>query len=121
VDEKEVPEEFKIVFYRVMQEALTNAARHSQADTVSLRLAKDDSGFELEVMDNGCGFVPGEAFDGRDGLSGFGLKNMQERAEICGGCLTLRTHPGKGTSVKISLPLSPAPPVGLTLTAPTAP
>jgi signal transduction histidine kinase/PAS domain-containing protein len=121
VDEQDIPEEFKIVFYRVMQEALTNAARHSQADTVSLRLAKDDSGFELEVVDNGCGFVPGEAFDGRDGLSGFGLKNMQERAEICGGCLTLRTRPGKGTSVKINLPLSPVPPVGRTLTAPTAP
>jgi len=121
VDEQEIPEEFKIVFYRVMQEALTNAARHSHADTVSLRLTKDDSRFELEVVDNGCGSVLGEAVDGRDGLSGFGLKNMQERAEICGGCLTLRTRPGKGTSVKISLPLSPVPPVERAFTSPTAP
>jgi signal transduction histidine kinase len=121
VDEKEIPEEFKIVFYRVMQEALTNVAKHSQADTVSLRLAKGGAHFELEVVDNGCGFVPGEAVDGRDGLSGFGLKSMQERAEICGGSLALRTRPGKGTSVKISLPLSPAPPVDRAFTSPTAP
>jgi signal transduction histidine kinase/PAS domain-containing protein len=111
VEEQEIPEEFKIVFYRVMQEALTNAARHSRADTICIRLAKSVSHFEFEVEDNGCGFDSREVFAGLDGLSGFGLKSMQERAEICGGILNLHTQPGEGTCIRVTLPFSPAAPV----------
>ena len=106
--EQEIPEEFKIVFYRVMQEALTNAARHSRADTVTVRLLKGASHFEFEVEDNGCGFDTSNVFDAPDRLSGFGLKGMKERAEICGGFFNLRTWPGAGTSVKVILPLAAA-------------
>jgi signal transduction histidine kinase len=108
VEEQEIPEGFKIVFYRVMQEALNNAARHSQADTVCIRLTKSASHFEFEVADNGCGFDMSEAFDRQDSMSGFGLKSMQERTEICGGVLNLNNRPGAGTSVKITLPFDPA-------------
>jgi signal transduction histidine kinase len=107
VEEEEIPEEFKIVFYRVMQEALTNVARHSRADSVCIRLTKDGSQFEFEVEDNGCGFEASAILSGQDRLTGFGLRSMQERAEICGGALNLRTRPGSGTSVKISLPFGP--------------
>ena len=108
VEEQEIPEEFKIVFYRIMQEALTNVARHSQADAVTIRLAKGASYFEFEVEDNGCGFDTSNVFGAPDRLSGFGLKSMQERAEICGGVLNLRTRPNAGTSVKVSLPIAAA-------------
>jgi signal transduction histidine kinase len=108
VEEQEIPEEFKIVLYRVMQEALTNAAKHSRADTIFIRLAKGASHLELEVEDNGCGFDPGEALPERDGMSGFGLKSMRERAEICGGVLNLQTRPRAGTSVRITLPFGPS-------------
>jgi PAS domain S-box-containing protein len=104
VEEQEIPEDFKIVFYRVMQEAMTNAAKHSRADTIYVRLKKDASHFEFEVEDNGSGFDSGVVFDRQDRLSGFGLRSMQERAEICGGVLRLDTQPDKGTSVRVTLP-----------------
>jgi PAS domain S-box-containing protein len=108
VEEQEIPEEFKIVLYRNMQEALTNVSRHSQADAVTVRLAKSATHFEFEVEDNGCGFDTSSVFGGPDRLSGYGLKSMQERAEICGGILNVRTRPNAGTSVKVSLPFSAA-------------
>ena len=106
VQEHEVPEEFKIVIYRVMQEALTNAARHSKADTINIRLKKDADRLELEVEDNGCGFNPHEALESSDGLSGYGLRGMQERAEICGGSISIQSHPGAGTHIRATLPVS---------------
>ena len=108
VEEQDIPEEFKIVFYRVMQEAMTNAAKHSRADTVYIRLKKLASHFEFEVEDNGCGFNPDEVFARQDQLSGFGLKSMQERSEICGGVLNLHTQPDAGTSVRVALPIGTA-------------
>jgi signal transduction histidine kinase len=108
VQEYEIPEEFKIVFYRVMQEAVNNAVKHSKADTVTIRLKKDDANFELEVKDNGCGFDSSEVFSRRERFSGFGLKSMQERAEICGGALDIHTQPGDGTCVRVTLPIGAA-------------
>jgi signal transduction histidine kinase len=105
VQEHEVPEEYKIVFYRVMQEAVNNAAKHSRADTIYIRLRKGAAHFELEVEDNGTGFDLSEIFNRQDRLSGFGLKSMQERAEMCGGILNVHTQPGEGTIVKVTLPV----------------
>ena len=106
VQEHEIPEDYKIVVYRVMQEALTNAAKHSKADTINIRLKKDAGCLELEVEDNGCGFNPRKAFEGGDGLSGYGLRSMQERAEICGGSVSVHSRPGAGTHIRAALPVS---------------
>ena len=103
VQEHEIPEEFKIVFYRVLQEAVNNAVKHSRADTIHIRFRKREAHFELEVEDNGSGFDLSEAFSRQDRLSGFGLKIMQERAEICGGVLNIHTQPGEGTCVRVTL------------------
>jgi signal transduction histidine kinase len=103
VQEHEIPEEFKIVFYRVLQEAVNNAVKHSRADTINIRFRKREAHFELEVEDNGSGFDLSEAFSRQDRLSGFGLKSMQERAEICGGVLNIHTQPGEGTCVRVTL------------------
>jgi PAS domain S-box-containing protein len=106
VQEHEIPEDLKIVVYRVMQEALTNAAKHSRADTIYIRLKKDAGRLDLEVEDNGCGFDPLIAFQCGDGMSGYGLRGMQERAEICGGSITIRSRPGAGTHIRAALPVS---------------
>ena len=106
VQEHEIPEDYKIVVYRVMQEALTNAARHSKADTINIRLKKEAGCLELEVEDNGCGFNPRKAYEAGDGLSGYGLRSMQERAEICGGSITIHSRPGAGTHIRAALPVS---------------
>jgi PAS domain S-box-containing protein len=106
VEEHEIPEDYKIVVYRIMQEALTNAAKHSKADTIHIRLKKDAGHLELEVEDNGCGFTLRKAFESGDCLSGYGLRGMQERVEICGGSISIRSRPGEGTQIKAHLPVS---------------
>jgi len=60
------------------------------------------------VEDNGCGFNPDEVFARQDQLSGFGLKSMQERSEICGGVLNLTPSRTRGTSVRVALPIGTA-------------
>jgi PAS domain S-box-containing protein len=104
VREEDVPDEYKIVIYRVLQEALANVARHSKADRVAVRLKGNGSSLELEVEDNGCGFDAHDSQKRHDPIGGYGLKSMRERAEICGGSLIIRSRPTKGTSIHMSLP-----------------
>jgi PAS domain S-box-containing protein len=101
VVEQEVPEPLKIVIYRVIQEALNNAAMHSRADTISIRLKKTGDYIEAEVKDNGRGFDFNEVSQRGDGASGFGLKSMRERVEIIGGSFSLRSFSGTGTCIRI--------------------
>jgi len=101
VDEQEVPEPLKIVIYRVIQEALNNAAMHSKADTVYIRLKKTGHYIEAEVEDNGRGFDFNAVSHRIDGMSGFGLKSMRERVEIIGGSFSLHSLPGTGTCIRI--------------------
>jgi len=105
VDEQEVPELLKIVIYRVIQEALNNAAMHSKADTIYVRLKKSGSYFEAEVEDNGQGFDFKEVLNRGDRMSGFGLKSMRERVEIIGGLFSLHSLSGTGTCIRIAFPV----------------
>jgi len=105
VSEPEVPEPLKIVIYRVIQEALNNAAMHSQADTIYIRLKKFGDHVEAEVEDNGRGFDPKEISNPGDRLSGFGLKSMRERVEIIGGSFSLHSFSGTGTCIRIAFPV----------------
>jgi PAS domain S-box-containing protein len=105
VAEREVPELLKIVIYRVIQEALNNAAMHSKADTIYIRLKKSGNYFEAEVEDNGRGFDFKEVSNCRDRSSGFGLKSMRERVEIIGGSFSVHSLIGAGTLVRIAVPV----------------
>jgi signal transduction histidine kinase len=85
--------------YRVAQEALNNALRHSGADDVAVSLMARRGRVILEVTDDGKGFgtqtPPG----------GLGLPSMRERAASVGGSLTIRSAPGEGTMVRLSVPV----------------
>jgi PAS domain S-box-containing protein len=105
VNEQEVPELLKIVIYRVIQEALTNAAAHSKADTIYIRLKKSGNYIEAEVEDNGRGFDFEEVLNPGDRMSGFGLKSMRERVEIIGGSFSLHSLSGTGTCIRIAFPV----------------
>jgi signal transduction histidine kinase len=85
--------------YRVAQEALTNAMRHSGARTVCVSLSARRNRVLLEVADRGRGFTP-EAAPG-----GLGLTSMRERAQAAGGTLTVRSAPGEGTVVRLEVPV----------------
>jgi two-component system sensor histidine kinase UhpB len=98
-DFREIPGEVQLVVYRVGQEALANAARHSGADSIVVRLARQDDRVELRVSDDGRGF----AFDEAGG--GLGIEGMRERALLVGGELEIESRPGVGT--KVSLVVDP--------------
>jgi signal transduction histidine kinase len=84
--------------YRVAQEALHNALRHSGASQVSVTLSRSPRRVILEVADDGRGFPP-------DAPGGLGLASMRGRAAAAGGTLTIRSAPNAGTTVRLTVPL----------------
>ena len=85
--------------WRVLQEALTNARRHSRASNVSVRLKVEEEILGAEVADDGVGFGPGTQ-------PGVGQGSMRERAAAVGGELTIESEPGGGTRVRLRVPLT---------------
>ena len=90
--------------FRIFQEALTNIARHSEADKVSISLTTDQSNLNLEIKDNGKGITQDQIKDFRS----LGLHGMQERAMVFGGRVYVEGFPGKGTTVKVEIPITQA-------------
>jgi two-component system sensor histidine kinase UhpB len=91
-------DDVQLVVYRVAQEALTNAARHSKAQRIAVRLRRSVDGVELEVSDDGRGF----AFEQSD--RGLGIGGMRERALLIGAELRIESRPGRGTAVHLDIP-----------------
>jgi signal transduction histidine kinase len=87
--------------YRVAQEALHNALRHSGAAEIRVTLSRSPRRVILEVADDGHGFAP----DAPDAPGGLGLASMRGRAAAAGGTLTIRSAPGRGATVRLSVPL----------------
>ncbi len=87
--------------YRVLQESLTNIARHAGATQVTVSLWADEERLGLQVEDNGVGFDPAVIAPQLTG----GLSGMQERAKICGGQLLIDSQPGQGTYLSLELPV----------------
>jgi PAS domain S-box-containing protein len=102
IDENDVPDSLRIVIYRLLQEALNNMAKHSQADLVHLALERIDENIELTVMDNGAGFDIEEVLSEEMSKRGLGLASMKERAELSGGSFLVESQKGVGTTVKAS-------------------
>jgi two-component system sensor histidine kinase UhpB len=98
-DFSDLGDDQQLVVYRVAQEALNNAARHSEAQRVEVQLRRDaDGGVVLEVSDDGRGF----AFD--ESQRGLGIGGMRERALLVGAELTIESRPGAGTTVRLDVP-----------------
>ena len=94
--EEGVPASAKIVIYRVMQEALSNIVKHSQASDVFLSLNKSDHRLEFIIRDNGIGFDWEEAITKRSPWGGLGLRSMKERTESSGGLFGVESVKGRG-------------------------
>ena len=94
----ELSPDAQVVVYRVAQEALVNAARHSGASRIEVTLEPCDSRVRLRVTDNGSGFAFAE------GDKGLGLDGMRERALLVGGALDIDSRPGRGTTVTLEVP-----------------
>jgi len=95
-----VPHEVALCIYRVTQEALRNAARHSGAQGALVTLLNDDEALELHIADDGRGFD--EAAARRRG--GLGLTSIDERVRLVGGTVHVDTSPGRGTRISVRIP-----------------
>jgi two-component system sensor histidine kinase UhpB len=100
---KRLPHELEMVLYRVVQEALTNIARHSGASSCSVRLERQDSKIKGVISDNGCGFDVSAVMMSNES-EGLGLHGMEERTELVGGLIRFYSHPDMGTTVYLEVP-----------------
>jgi signal transduction histidine kinase len=94
----EQPDEVKVCIYRLVQEALNNAATHAEAKNAKVSVIQNSDKISVEIVDDGRGFDPQR-------VRGMGILGMEERVRRLGGGLTMESAPGKGTAVKAELPL----------------
>ena len=100
-----VSSEVAIACFRVAQEALTNVMRHAAARNVWLTLTHTEDGLELQVQDDGVGFDVQRALRDATGSARLGLLGMKERVEILRGTLEVESQPGRGTRIRIMVPV----------------
>jgi signal transduction histidine kinase len=105
----------KIVLFRVVQEALSNVRKHSEAERVTIVLRSRRTFVDLTITDDGCGFDPRRLDTNRLGLAG-----ISERVRLLGGAVEIETTPGGGTTVRATLPQwKPSTPAAATIYAAT--
>jgi signal transduction histidine kinase len=104
-DSDNLPDEYKTCIYRVVQEALHNCSRHSQATRVRIRVQQTPVQVSLSVQDDGCGFDVRQS-------KGLGLLGIEERVAHLGGECRVHSDPGSGTILSVELPLPAEPEKG---------
>jgi signal transduction histidine kinase len=95
-----LPPETESTIYRVVQEALTNVAKHARADRVEVAVERSNGSIRVQVTDDGCGFDPASP------CAGLGLVGMRERVELAGGALDIESRPQGPTVVRALVPAS---------------
>jgi signal transduction histidine kinase len=93
-----LPDDMRTCVYRVVQEALQNVSRHSRAASAVVTVRQEAGSLLLSVEDDGCGFDP-------EKTRGLGVLGMQERVRQLGGRFDLQSAPGKGTALRVTLPI----------------
>jgi len=107
VEEERLPVAVETALFRIVQEALANAARHARAKGVQIRLSREGTQVNLHVSDDGQGFDPSAP----RAATHVGLWSMRERAIQFGGEARIESAPGQGTRITITLPASGRSPV----------
>lgn len=100
---RRLPPQTELAFYRMAQEALNNVVHHAQAAQASLEISFLPETITLHIQDNGRGFVPPESLAELAPQGHYGLLGMHERAELIGATLDVRSAPGQGTRIGITL------------------
>lgn len=98
--ERDISDDLKTTIFRILQEAMNNIAKHSNADRVLLRLEKSNSSINLIIRDNGNGFNNKSLMSTKSYTNGFGITSMKERTELSGGTFDILSEPGEGTIVQ---------------------
>jgi signal transduction histidine kinase len=105
MDGQRLPREVETVLYRIVQEALTNAARHASANQVSVLLQRRRGTVVLVVEDDGEGFDVAQVMASTERRERLGLYGMEERASLVDGHLTVESAPDTGTTITVEIPL----------------
>ena len=100
--ELDLQEPYATTVFRILQESLTNIAKHAQASNVEITLARTDGELAISVRDNGVGFAP----ENPRKPNSYGLIGLRERAFLLGGKVQIDSAPGKGTVIDVHLPLN---------------
>jgi two-component system, NarL family, sensor histidine kinase DegS len=103
--ERRFPQEVEVLMFRVAQEALRNAGKHSRATNAEVSINFEDSTTTVIVSDNGAGFTVPEKISDLSRSNKLGLVGMEERVRLLGGTLEIHSEPGKGTSVTVTAPI----------------
>lgn len=99
-----LPPRIEAVLYRVVQEALKNSSKHAHARTAKIRLSRLQGHICCSIEDDGDGFDPSELSSGRI-RRGLGLLGIHERLRVLGGTCEIESAPGRGTTLKVKIPL----------------
>ncbi|HHX10323.1 MAG TPA: PAS domain S-box protein [Firmicutes bacterium] len=103
---RELPREVEALVFRIVQEGLSNAVKHSGANLIELRLGFEENSLKIEVRDNGKGFEPPQAAPGSLVTAGqMGLVGMFERAELLGASIQISSELGRGTLLSVTVPI----------------
>jgi signal transduction histidine kinase len=105
-----VPAEISLCLFRVLQEALHNALKHSGVRHFNVGLHGAPDAVQLTVRDRGVGFAPDEVIKGR----GLGLTSVKERLKLVDGTVVINSQPNGGTTIEARIPLSPSNTHGVT-------
>jgi signal transduction histidine kinase len=97
--------ELETALFRVSQEAITNIAKHSRAETVLIQVLERDDVIAIEIEDDGEGFDPSSLPPPAARERGLGLLGMRERVELFGGTIEIESAPGRGTRIAVSAPI----------------
>jgi signal transduction histidine kinase len=98
--------EVETLAFRVVQEALTNVAKHSGATAAKIEVERTAAHLKIRIADSGRGFDPQLALDSAHGGAGVGLRGMRERAELFGGKAHIDSGAGRGTRIELMVPLA---------------
>ncbi|MGC9195240.1 MAG: ATP-binding protein [Syntrophobacteraceae bacterium] len=104
IEESQIPQKLKIIIFRIIQEAMNNAAKHSKAGQIQLSISLENGSIILCVKDDGIGFQR-DATASKACGTGFGLTSMRERAELSGGKFEIESSPGSGACVMACWPI----------------
>ena len=104
--ERRLPAQIETALFRIIQEAATNIIRHANAGKTSLSLEFSETSVAVHIKDDGKGFDLDEVMRTKDSGRGLGLLSMQERAELMGGHLSIRSRPGLGTRIAVKIPIA---------------
>lgn len=107
LDDRRLAPALELACFRVLQEAISNALRHSQASTLSIALSLELDGLHLSVKDDGIGFNVDETYSKLPQLASLGLIGMRERVAGFSGSLQIKARPGSGSEVLAFFPLPP--------------